>query len=53
MSNTSFFSPLTSGSLGSSLLGVADPVKFTDPLRPENTELLERHIHGTNSDEII
>lgn len=44
MANTSF-SPLGSGYLNNSLLGVADPVKFTDPLRPENTELLARHVH--------
>src|SRR5581483_762719 len=38
------FHPL-SGGFSSSLLGTADPVKFTDPLRDE-AQIMDRPIHG-------
>jgi hypothetical protein len=46
------FTPLSSGTLSSSLLGSADPARFTDPLRedarPPSQEALEsRRVHGS------
>lgn len=38
---------LSSNKLGESLIGIADPVKFTDPLRVEASDYIYERIHGT------